>query len=371
MKILIALNHPAHYYLFKFTSLKLRDNGHEVRFVIKGKDILEKLLVGEGVDYTILMQQRKMKGSTLSFFFTLASEMINHDRSLFRYLKTFNPDIMLGTDIAISQAGFFKCIPSIVFNEDDIEINKLFCYSSYPFASQIITPEICNVGRFRGKQIKYCGYQKLAYLHPNQFSADLNVVRKYLNEEKPYFLLRLVSFSAGHDIEKKHGGFNQEIVERLISLLKQKGDVFISSEKKLPEELAEYELKIDLQDIHHLMFYSSLFIGDSQSMIVEAAMLGVPSVRFNSFVGKISVLNELEEKYLLTTGIRNDNPELMLKKVEELISMDNIRAVYQERRIKMLSEKIDVTAFMVWFVENYPESVRVMKRDPEYQLRFR
>ena len=36
----------------------------------------------------------------------------------------------------------------------------------------------------------------------------------------------------------------------------------------------------------------------------------------------------------------------------------------------MLSEKIDVTAFMVWFVENYPESVEIMKKNPDYQLRF-
>jgi hypothetical protein len=31
----------------------------------------------------------------------------------------------------------------------------------------------------------------------------------------------------------------------------------------------------------------------------------------------------------------------------------------------MLSDKIDVTAFMVWFVENYPESVKIMKENPD------
>ena len=37
----------------------------------------------------------------------------------------------------------------------------------------------------------------------------------------------------------------------------------------------------------------------------------------------------------------------------------------------MLSEKIDVTTFMVWFIENYPGSVKTMKDDPDYQLRFK
>ena len=36
----------------------------------------------------------------------------------------------------------------------------------------------------------------------------------------------------------------------------------------------------------------------------------------------------------------------------------------------MLKEKIDVTAFMVWFIENYPESAKIMKENPDYQLRF-
>ena len=44
---------------------------------------------------------------------------------------------------------------------------------------------------------------------------------------------------------------------------------------------------------------------------------------------------------------------------------------WQRRQKKMLSEKIDVTAFLLWFVENYPESADVMKTNPEFQNRFR
>jgi predicted glycosyltransferase len=33
-----------------------------------------------------------------------------------------------------------------------------------------------------------------------------------------------------------------------------------------------------------------LYIGDSQTMAAEAAVLGIPSIRFNSFVGKLVYL---------------------------------------------------------------------------------
>lgn len=37
----------------------------------------------------------------------------------------------------------------------------------------------------------------------------------------------------------------------------------------------------------------------------------------------------------------------------------------------MLQDKIDVTAFMVWFIENYPKSVEIIKDNPKYQYNFK
>ena len=38
--------------------------------------------------------------------------------------------------------------------------------------------------------------------------------------------------------------------------------------------------------------------------------------------------------------------------------LENLKEEFKARRQKMLSEKIDVTAFLVWFIEHYPESIR-------------
>jgi hypothetical protein len=99
-------------------------------------------------------------------------------------------------------------------------------------------------------------------------------------------------------------------------------------------------------------------------------MLGIPSIRYSSFAGKISVLEELEHNYQLTFGVNPDNPELLLTKLEELLSIQNLKEIFRNRRLKMLSNKIDVTAFLVWFIENYPKSKQIMKEYPDYQYNF-
>ena len=120
-----------------------------------------------------------------------------------------------------------------------------------------------------------------------------------------------------------------------------------------------------------LLYCSDLCIGDSQTMAAEAAVLGTPSIRFNDFVGELGYLEELEHKYNLTYGIKTSNPEKLFEKIDELLAIPNLKETWQKRREKMLSEKIDVTAFMVWFIENYPKSVSVMKANPDYQYKFK
>jgi predicted glycosyltransferase len=208
-------------------------------------------------------------------------------------------------------------------------------------------------------------------LHPATFSPDHRIVQKYFSKEQKYFLIRLVSFTAGHDIEMAHGGLRINELHKLIGILEKHGRVFITSESKIPAEFEKYKLIIDVKDIHHILAFAYLFIADSQSMIMEAAMLGTPSIRYNSFVGKISVLEELENEYGLTTGIHNSKPDLLIKKVEELLKIQDLRKEFITRKLKMLSDKIDVNRFMTWFIENYPESEKIMRENPDYQKKFK
>jgi uncharacterized protein len=354
MRILFALNHPAHYHLFKHAFSLLLEDGHEAVFVIKNKDILADLLESEKVQYHMLTQKR-VGHNKISVLAKGLVDIMIQDWNLLRFSRKFKPDLMIGTDFSITHVGKVMGIKSLVFNEDDFDVNKLFCRLAYPFATSIISPFVCDVGKYNHKKIGYGGYQKLAYLHPNRFKPDIHVVRKYIRTDKKFFLIRLVRFAAGHDIEMNHSGISTRLLGNLVSLLESFGDVYITSESKIPAALQKYTLRIDPKDIHHLLAFAELFIADSQSMIVEAAMLGTPCVRFNSFVGRISVLEELQEKYNLAIGIHVNEPEALMRQVSELLRVNSLKHVYQKRREKMLADKIDLTAFVVWLIEHYEQ----------------
>ncbi|MCH7973580.1 MAG: DUF354 domain-containing protein [Bacteroidetes bacterium] len=352
MKLLIKLNHPAHYHLFKNLVRILKSENIDVLIVIKNKDILQDLLDSEGIPYIKIIESVERKfGSKISIIKANLIELIKQDIELYKIVKKEKPDLMFGTDIAIAHVGWLLKIPSYIFNEDDYSVNKLFCSFTYPFCSYIVSPSVCDVGKYSKKKIEYNGYQKLAYLHPYFFSPKKEIVEKYLPLNNKFFLLRLVSFTAGHDIEKKHSGITLELMSKLINTLLKHGDVYITSEKELHPAFIKYKLIIDPKDIHHILAYSDLFISDSQSMTVEAAMLGTSSIRFNTFVGKISVLNELEQKYKLTFGISNEYPELLIKKVEQLLNQENLKKEFIDRRNQMLLDKISLTDFMVSLVK--------------------
>jgi predicted glycosyltransferase len=370
MKFLIAVNHPAQYHLFKRTYTSLLTRGHTVFFVIKDKDILAELMNNEGVHYHKLLKKRigNTKATILIKGFI---DIINQGLVLLKFVKKYKPDVMFGTDYSITHVGKITGVPSIVFNEDDFNINKFFCRLSYPWASCIVSPTVCDVGKYSFKKINYDGYQKLAYLHPNIFTPDRAIVRKYADDNKSYFLIRLVNFSAGHDIEMKHGGISENVLEKLIAILEKHGNVFISSESKISDRFLNYRLQINKKDIHHLMAYASLIIADSQSMIVEASVLGTPSIRFNSFVGKISVLEELQNRYELTCGISNDRQDLLFDTINTILNTNELKSKHLSKRQEMLSDKIDVSAFISWFVENYPVSENIMRENPDYQYNFK
>jgi len=117
--------------------------------------------------------------------------------------------------------------------------------------------------------------------------------------------------------------------------------------------------------------YAKMLVGDSQTMTTEAGVLGTPAIRCNSFVGENDMGNfiELEQKYSLIFNY--DDPNKAMEKAVELIQKPNLKEEWKKKREQLLKDKIDVTAFMVWFIENYPESFREMKENPEIQYRFR
>ncbi|MAC40444.1 MAG: hypothetical protein CMJ05_01465 [Pelagibacterales bacterium] len=370
MKLLIVLSHPGHYYLFKYLVKNLRKKGHQVDYAIRAKDVLEDILISENETYKKLCKEFYRGNSKFSIMFGALTEMIVQNIYLFIHTLFNRPDLMIGTDICISHVGSVLSISSLVFNEDDYEINKLFCKATYPFASKIISPENCSVGKFESKKIGYNGYQKIAYLHPKYFKSDLNVLKKLKLNGQKYFLIRLVTLKAVHDIEGDHSGLNKDTLKKIISLLEKSGKVFINSEGKVDADFLKYKLNIKPNEIHTVIANASLFIGDSQTMSAEAGLLGTPFIRFNDFVGKISYLNDIENKYKLGFGIKTKDKDKLFEKIVEILNIKNVKKEWKLRSQSLFSDKINVTDFWVWLVENYPKSIAILKNKPDFKNNF-
>jgi len=360
MKYLFYLGHPAHFHLFRESINLLCKHGHNVEIVIKNKDVLEDLVKNSKWHYCNIFPGQRKENK-----FSIGLSLLERDYKFFKIVNMYKPALMIGTSAEITHIGKLLNIPSIVVNEDDAEAVPLFAKLSYPFASTILAPSGCSTGKWQAQTINYEGYHELAYLHPNRFTLD-NVVCE--NKKKKIFI-RFAKLTAHHDEGKS--GIDNELAYKIINKLTEHGNVYISSERELSDSLEKYRIQLAPAEVISFLSSCDLYIGDSQTMTAEASVLGVPSIRFNDFVGKLTYLEELEHKYGLTYGIKTSEPEKLLEKIDELLSFQNIKEEWQKRRMKMLSEKIDVTAFMVWFIENYPKSVKVMKENPEYQYRFK
>ncbi len=366
MKILIQLGHPAQFHFLKNAISIWEHSRHTVRVLIKSKDVLETLLAKTEIDYVNFEPKTYNKNSRLDMLCMLVSRTT----TFLKQILTFKPDIVISPDPILARICKLFKINFIAAFDDDYAVIKRLSDLLLPHTNHVLAPRICDFSLWQHKKIEYEGYMKLAYLHPNRFTPILEQIKQFINTAKPYIVIRLVVLNAHHDNGIK--GINDEILDKLISKAESLNyEVYLSSEKKLSDKYSKYHLSIPAEKIHNVMAFASLLICDSQSMAVEAAMLGVPSVRFNDFAGRIGVLEELEHKYGLTYGIKTSQPDLLFAKIEELIDTPNLRDEFQRRRQKMLADKIDVTAFLVWFIENYPQSAEIMKKNPDYQFRFK
>lgn len=368
MNVGLFVGHPAHYHYLKFVAKNLAERGHNVHFVVKKKDILEDLMKEAGLDYTLIRENRG--DSKLS----LINSVLQMERKMCQFIRKQKIDILVGSTLTFASRVIMG-IPVLETGEDDAAVVPRMAKIAYPFASSVLSPVSCDNGKWNKKSIKYPSYQELAYLHPNHFTPDKGVVEKYFSADEPYFILRFAKLNAHHDAGIQ--GINTEIAQRLIDILKPQGRIYITSERELEPQFEQYRIKINPLDMHHVMAFASLYIGDSQTMAAEAAVLGTPFVRFNDFVGRIGYLRELEDDYQLGYGIKaseEGSVERLCNAVSELANLSSAerKERYQTRRQKMLSEKIDYAKFLTWFIENYPASKdESMKGDNEFWEGFK
>ena len=360
MNVLFDIGHPAHVHLFRNVYHNLVNDGHKVFVTTKNIPSVFRLLDIYGIPYVSF-------GSKHDSLLIKGLDQIRYNVCL--WWMAWSKRIDVGVHgITVAHISKLSPMKSILPDDDDDEVEPVFAKYGHPFGDTILSP--MDTHRKSKKTIYYHSFHELAYLHPKEFQPDPSVLQDAgVREGEPYFVLRFNAFKAHHDVGVV--GLTIENKRRLVEYLKTKGKVFITTERNIDDEFKPYQLTVSPEKAHSLLYYATMLVGDSQTMTSEAAVLGTPAIRCNTFVGRIHYLEEEEHKYGLTYGFRPEQSEAMFKKIDELLSMPNLKEEWQQRRQKMLSEKIDYSQFLTWFIENYPESMAVMKDNPDYQWRFK
>jgi uncharacterized protein len=356
MKVLIDIGHPAHVHLFKNFAHGMIRKGHAVHFTVRSKEHEISLLESEKLAYTNFGKHyRSVSGKIWGLLkFTYLEIVVS-----FR----FKPDIYL------SHGSFYAAWASRFFGKPHISMedtgNQEQVKLYLPFTKAVLTSTSFPF-KYGSKQICYEGYHELAYLHPHYFSPDPRIKNDlFLKDDEKYYIVRFVAWNASHDFGQERITFSDK--KHLINLLSQKGKVFISCEKEFEPEFEPYKFPLSPDKMHSALAYAELFIGEGATMASEAAVLGTPSVYINSL--QRGYLLEQEKSYGLVynfTSVRD-----FYIKASEILSNVFLKENCEKSRKKLLNEKIDLTAFLIWFIESWPESFNIMRKNPEYQNNFK
>lgn len=343
MRILIEVTHPAHVHFFRNAIWEFQQRGHTVAVTAREKDVTVQLLENYKIPYTLLS---KIGGSK----FALIGELIIRDVRLWNFCRRFKPDILTGISaVFAAHVGSILRKPVVVW--DDTEIATISHKLTYPFATAYYSPDIYP--KVLGKKHKfYPGLHELAYLHPSQFKPDSKIVRELgIDPDNKYCIIRFVSWAAHHDIGQH--GFDYGKMLRFVEDISRFAKPYITSEGKVPVELEKYRLNIPAHHIHHVLAFSSLYVGEGATMATESALLAVPAVYVNTL--RVANINMLEQYGLVK---QTDNSESAVKLCYEYLIDEHSRDKCLAAREKLLADKIDVTNYIVETLERIFEKTK-------------
>lgn len=337
MRILIDINHPAHVHYFRNFFKIMQAKGHEILFVSRNKEIEHRLLHSFGIPF---VDRGKGRDGKIGKFVYL----VYANYKLFRIAQKFKPDLFLNfLHPYPSQVARFLGKPSLVFS--DTEHASLHHRLTVPFATKIFTPSCYRID-LGPKHVRFKGYMELAYLHPNYFVPNKDILDILgVSENEKYVIVRFVSWAAAHDFG--HTGMSLENKRKAIHEMSKIAKVFISSERDLPEDLEPFRIRIPFDKIHDAIFFSSLLFGESATMASEAAVLGTPSI-FIDNDGR-GYTDEQEKKYSLVSNFTESEKDQENAIEKSLLILKDLEGKdkYRNIRERLLLENIDTTQFIM------------------------
>ncbi|VAX09306.1 hypothetical protein MNBD_GAMMA26-2 [hydrothermal vent metagenome] len=346
MRILIDIGHPAHVHFFHQPIKQLQADGHQVIITSRDKEFALELLDGLGLEHHSLSALGK--GGMLD----LAKELVCRDLALLKVVRKTKPDMMAAIGgVFIAHVGRLTGVPSLVFY--DTENATMQNAITYPLASAVIVPNCYHGWLPKKRHLRYSGYHELSYLHPDYFTPNRETaIVNGLNREGNTFFLRLVSWQANHDVGEN--GWSEALLEKLINKLKPLGKILISSEAPLSPTMKPYRYQGDINQVHHVMAFSALFIGESATMSSECAVLGVPAI-YAAETGR-GYTTEQEQKFGLVKNLHTIEWSLLEATIDEQLAQP--ASHWPQARQQLLDETIDVARFVTQCITTFPEPLQ-------------
>jgi hypothetical protein len=341
MKVLFFTNTPAHVHLYRHAVDRLADRGHDVLVAARDYGCTLDLLDYHDVPY-------ETYGGVDTSKLSLLRELPGHYAAAFRIGRRFDPDLVFGMGGYAAHTAAVTRTPAVLVV--DSEPTTLDHLVSRPFARLILTPHAFEKD-LGPKHVRFRGFKETAYLHPDVFEPTTDV-RDHLGvgADEPYAVVRLNAFGSHHDVGE--GGFTPAQRRELIDRLSAEATVFVSDEG---DDLDTAEVDARPFSLHPARFHdalagANLVVADTQTVVTEAALLGTPAIRSNSFVGEDDMGNfkELAAQDLVRNvesfdRVRELAPDLVTEAANER---------WQRRREEYLSGLVNLTDLITSVAEN-------------------
>lgn len=363
MNIFISINHPAHVHYFRNFIRLMEERGHH--FIVTNRDspMINQLLDFYQIAHTT-GRERKKNRSTLKVLYTLSKNV----RNMVRMSRRDHVDFYVGFGSAsCALTSFVTRKPCVLVDDTDHNLKNQTIY--LPFCSRVFTPFYFNSKLFKykwakRKQENLQAYVEQFYLHSKYYHPDSSILDTLGLTSQDYVIVRFSAFDASHD--KGIQSLDVETRKSLICLLEQKYRVVLSLEAPTDDAFfKERLLTFPPHRMHDLLYHARMIVTEGATMASEAYVLGVPYLYLNPIkCGNINhQCSQSPERARQSTDAKE-----VLTIVKELMET----AVDQQAcRAEVEGSTICPTDYLTWFVENYPSSKRTIKKNSDYQLRFR
>lgn len=375
MNVLFVSGHPAQVHNFRLVREELMKDGHKVYWLTTPKDIATNLLDVYGIPYEVLHKPNK---GMVSKAWTLLRNVLWE----MRYLRRNKIDIAITRTCPYTTFAAKLCgVKHIILDDTEHAAEQVKVLSNR--ADAILLPE-CFWFQLRKDEIRFPGNIELHYLHPKRFCPAPVWDLLGIEEGTRFAIVRFVKWDAWHDTQLV-GGFTLDQKRELIKRLSKHLRVFISSESELSADLEPYRIHIPIERMHDVQAAAALFVGESATMASESVVLGTPAIYIDE-VGRGYTDEEAREGLLWMyrpvpnkSAMKSDEPswisggvEECIEKAEEIADEKFDSAAYAKRHKEWLASKIDCTAFLTYFIEGYPATVKEVKNaDEEFWKRFK